>query len=567
MNYYKKVKSTWSKQSPKLWKNSVCGYTWRVIYLPISYIEYMSNEISKSILEIDDLQGISPDFEQIKILPKETAEKIETLIFSKDKNVIKILTTNNVSDGLAKLLKSLEAKWYKYEVFYTSPAGFHYAMMRYTDMENIDEQKRKSETEQKQAAGKGAIAMIQKIFETRDTMEPGDFILELIRLGFQTGASDLHFQPQEDGVVVRIRVDGVLQELLKFEHEDFKKYLQKMKFISGTKMNVDYLPQDGRFAFESTNINGDIKKVDVRINFMPWVESESTVIRFLDPTKGVSTFEKIGFTERTYTILKRNLEKNTWITIFTWPTWSWKTTTLYTILHTLNDGKRKIITLEDPIEYEVKWIQQSQINYAKWYTYEIWLKAILRHDPDIILIGETRSQETAEIAINAALTGHLVFTTLHTNSAIESIPRLSSMEVKPYMLAPALNLIVAQRLVRRVCPHCWTKRDANYSEQTEIHEILTKMKDLDPKLDFPFDGKIPQTVGCDQCNGSGYQWRIAVIETFEITDEIRKMIVDNKIGVDLYAKARENGFLTLKEDGIIKMLKWETTLDELRRVL
>ncbi len=527
----------------------------------------MPTELTKSILEVDDLQGISPNFEQLKILPQETAQKIETLIFSKDKNTLKVLTTNNFTEGLNSLLKNLENKGYKYEVFYTSLSWFNYAMSRYADMEGIAEQKRKSDQEQKQAAGKGAIAMIQKLFETRDTMEPGDFIMEIIRLAFQTGASDLHFQPQEDGLIVRIRIDGVLQEILKFTHEDFVKYLQKMKFISGTKMNINYLPQDGRFSFEATDVHGENRKVDVRINFMPGVESESTVIRFLDPTKGISTFEKIGFTERTYEILKRNLEKNTGITIFTWPTGSWKTTTLYTILNTLNDGKRKIITLEDPIEYEVKWIQQSQINYSKWYTYEIWLKAILRHDPDIILIWEMRTQETAEIAINAALTWHLVFTTLHTNSAIESIPRLTSMEVKPYMLAPSLNLIVAQRLVRRICPHCGTKRDANYSEQAEIKDILKKMKDLDPKLDFPFDGKIPQAVGCDQCNGSGYQWRIAIIETLEITEDIKKMIVDNKIGIDLYAKAREEWFLTLKEDGIIKMLKWNTTLDELRRVL
>lgn len=527
----------------------------------------MPTTLTKSILEIDDLQGISPNFEQLKILPIETAQKIETLIFWKDKNTLKILTTNNIPDGLTSLLKSLEDKWYKYEVFYTSPTGFHYALSRYADMEGIAEQKRKAETEQKQAAGKWAIAMIQKIFETRDTMEPGDFIMELIRLAFQTWASDLHFQPQEDWLIVRIRIDGVLQELLKFTHDDFKKYLQKMKFISGTKMNIDYLPQDGRFSFEATDIDGKNRKVDVRINFMPGVESESTVLRFLDPTKWISTFEKIGFTERTYEILKRNLEKNTGITIFTGPTGSWKTTTLYTILSYLNDGKRKIITLEDPIEYEVKGIQQSQINYSKWYTYEIWLKAILRHDPDIILIWETRSQETAENAINAALTGHLVFTTLHTNSAIESIPRLTSMEVKAYMLAPALNLIVAQRLVRKVCPNCVTHRDANYGEMAEIKDALKKISDLDPKFAVPFDGKIPEIVGCDQCNGSGYKWRIAIIETFEITDDIRRMIVDGKIGVDLYAKARENGFLTLREDGIIKMLQNNTTLDELRRVL
>lgn len=527
----------------------------------------MPTTLSKSILEIDDLQGISPNFEQIKILPQETSQKIETLIFAKDKNILKVLSTNNFPEALTALLKNLENKWYKYEVFYTSTEGFNYAMSRYSDMELIASQKRRQEADQKQAAGKWAIAMIQKIFETRDAMEPGDFIMELIRLAFQSWASDLHFQPQEDGLIVRIRIDGVLQEILKFTHADFQKYLQKIKFISGTKMNVSYLPQDGRFSFEATDSTWAQRKIDVRVNLMPWVESESTVLRFLDPTKSISTFEKIGFSEKTYEILKRNLEKNTWITIFTGPTGSWKTTTLYTILNYLNDGKRKIITLEDPIEYEVKWIQQSQINYAKGYTYEVGLKAILRHDPNIILIGETRSQETAEIAINAALTGHLVFTTLHTNSAIESIPRLTSMEVKPYMLAPALNLIVAQRLVRKICSHCGTKRDANYAEEAEIKDILKKISDLDIKLTVPFDGKVPEIVGCDQCNGTGYKWRFAIIETFEITDDIRKMIVEGKIGVDLYAKARENGFLTLQEDGIIKMLQGKTTLDELRRIL
>ena len=527
----------------------------------------MATELSKSILEIDDLQGISPDFEQLKILPKETAEKIETMIFSKDKNTLKVLTTNNFPEGLGKLLKNLEDKWYKYETFYTSPQWFTYAMSWYADMEGIAQQKKKSETEQKQAEGKGAIAMMKKIFEERETMEPGDFIMEFIRLAFQTGASDLHFQPQEDGIVVRIRIDGVLQELMEFTHDDFRKYIQKMKFIAGTKMNIDYLPQDGRFSFEATDVHGEERKVDVRINFMPGIETESTVLRFLDPTKRITTFEKIWFTERTYEVLKRNLDKNTWITIFTGPTGSWKTTTLYTILHHLNDGKRKIITLEDPIEYEVDGIQQSQINYSKWYTYEIGLKAILRHDPDIILVGETRTQETAEIAINAALTGHLVFTTLHTNSAIESIPRLTSMEVKPYMLAPSLNLIIAQRLVRKICPYCGTKREANYSEQAEIKEALKKLSDLDPKYAVPFDGQIPEPVWCEKCNGSGYLWRVAVVETFEITDDIRKMIVDGKIWIDLYSRAREEWFLTLKEDGIIKMLKWETSLDELRRVL
>ncbi len=545
------------------------GYTCIVARVfTFEWLVYMPTDLINNILEIDDLQGISPNFEQLKIISSETAQKIETLIFGRDKNTFKVLTTNNFPQWLASLLKNLEDKGYRYEVFYTSLQGFTYAMSRYTDMEAVAEQKRKWEKEQKQAAGKWAIAMMQKIFENREMMDPGEFIMELIRLAFQTNASDVHFQPQEDGVITRIRIDWVLQEVLKFSHLDFKKYLQKMKFISGTKMNIDYLPQDGRFSFDATDINGEQRKVDVRVNFMPGMESESTMIRFLDPTKSITTFEKIGFTDRTYEILKRNLQKNTGITIFTWPTGSWKTTTLYTILNYLNDGRRKIITLEDPIEYEVKGIQQSQINYSKWYTYEIGFKALLRHDPDIILIWEMRSEETAQIAINASLTGHLVFTTLHTNSAIESVPRLTNMGVEPYMLAPALNMVVAQRLVRKICPNCWTKREANYAEDAEIKDTMKKITDIDPRvLSIPYDGRVPDAIGCDQCNGTWYKGRFAIIEMLEITDDLRRMIVDGKIGVDLYAKARENGFFTLKEDGIMKMLQGNTTLDELRRVL
>lgn len=524
-------------------------------------------ELTKSILEISDIQGIKPNFNEIKILKRDTCEQTQTIIFDKEWNNLKILTTNNFPEELKKIIDMLENKWLATDISYTSTEWFQEAIKRYDDYDKLIEWQQKEETKQKQASGEWAIGILKKIFEKRSSMEPWDFIMEIIRLSFQTWASDLHFQPQEDGLLVRIRIDWVMQEVLKFTHQDFKKYLQKMKFIAWTKMNIDYIPQDGRFSFEATNRDGENKKVDARINFMPGIESESTVIRFLDPTKWISNFEKIWFIDKTYDILKTSLEKNTGITIFTWPTGSWKTTTLYTILNYLNNGKEKIITLEDPVEYELPGIQQSQINYNKDYTYAKWLKAILRHDPDIILVWETRDGETADISINAALTWHKVFTTLHTNSAIESIPRLINMWVKPFMLAPSLNLIVAQRLVRWLCPNCSTKRDANYAEKSEVQDSIKKITDANPKIKLEFNNKIPQTVWCEKCNGSGYQWRIAIIETFEITDDIKNLIVEGRIWIDLYAKARENGYLTLREDGIMKMLKWKTTLDEIRRVL
>jgi type II secretory ATPase GspE/PulE/Tfp pilus assembly ATPase PilB-like protein len=303
------------------------------------------------------------------------------------------------------------------------------------------------------------------------------------------------------------------------------------------------------------------------VSFMPGITEESTVIRFLDSTQGIKTFEELGFAGKSFDLLKKHLEKNTGIIILSWPTGSWKTTTLYSILHYLNNGKEKIITLEDPIEYEIPGIQQSQINYTKGYTYELGLKSILRHDPDIILVWETRTLETADISITAALTWHLVFTTLHTNSAIEAIDRLVNMWVKPYMLAPSLNLVVGQRLVRKVCPHCSVKKDPDYAESAEIAESVRKINDIDPTVKLDLHRQIPKVVWCDKCNGTWYIGRLVLLEVFEVAEDIKKMIVEGRTAIDMYGKARESGYLTMKEDGIIKMLDGLTTLDEIRRVL
>ena len=522
---------------------------------------------TKAILDIEDIKAIKPNFDYIKIFDRQTCTDAECVVFDKEWNILYIITTNNKTDELNKVLDDLKSKWLATEMFYTSKEWFDEAMKWYDEYQ-AQEEKIKNEIEQERVASwNSAIWTIRQVFERRWTMDTWDFITEIIRLAFQTWASDLHFQSQEDWILVRVRIDWVLKEILKFTHDDFKKYLQKIKFISGVKMNIDYIPQDGRFSFQAVDVNWETKKVDARISFLPGVVEESTVIRFLDPTKGISTFEWIWFSGRNYEILKRWIEKNTWITIFTWPTWSWKTTTLYTILNYLNDGKKKIITLEDPIEYELEGIQQSQINYNKWYDYELWLKAILRHDPDIILVWETRDKETAEIAINAALTWHSVFTTLHTNSAIESISRLTNMWLKPYMIAPSLNLVIAQRLVRQLCPHCATKRQWNFAEQSEIQEALQKIRDTNPSLNINFDWNVPVAVWCTECNDTGYKWRFAIIEAFEITEDIRDMISEWRKNIELYAKAREQWFLTLREDGILKMLEWKTTLDELRRIL
>lgn len=525
------------------------------------------SDLTKSILELEEIKKIQPDFSQIKIIDKDTCEKIQVIIFDKDKSTLKLLTTNNFPKQLQKLLLMLEEKWYKNEIYYTSIDWFNYAIGWYDQLLLQEQRFQEQERAEKQAVWKWAIAVIQQIFEKRNSIDPWEFIMQIIKLAFQTWASDLHFQSEDSGVLIRIRIDWVLQEILEFTHDDFRKYLQKIKFISWAKMNIDYIPEDGRFNFIANDKDWNEKKIDARVSFIPWIVEESTVIRFLDSTSWIKTFDELWFVGKSYDLLQKHLAKNTWIIIFSWPTWSGKTTTLYSILRYLNNWKEKIITLEDPVEYEIPWIQQSQINYNKWYTYEVWLKSVLRHDPDIILVWETRTLETAEISINAALTWHLVFTTLHTNTAIDSIYRLLNMWVKAYTLAPSLNLIVSQRLVRKVCPHCSTKREADYSESAEISESVKKINDINPVFKLDFHKQIPQIVGCDQCNGTWYIGRMVITELFEVTDEIKQMIVAGWSSIEIYGKARENWYLTMKEDWIMKVLDWLTTLDEIRRVL
>ena len=527
----------------------------------------MASQLINTILEVEDVQALQVDFSQLKKISRTDAEQTQIIIYYKDEeSYIYILTTNNHPVDLKKVTNQLDNKWLKFKVFYTSVEWFNEWLKRYDKLEAEEQRSEEEKEKREKAEWDSAITLMKQFYTKKDSLDPGEFILEMVRLWFQSGASDMHFQPEWKNITLRLRLDWILQDVVNFDAKDFWKYLQKLKFISWVKMNVDYIPQDGRFSFEATNHEWEKKKVDARVNFMPWMVAESTVIRFLDSQKWIATFEEIGFTDKNYDILKKYISKTTWIIIITWPTGSWKTTTLYSILNYLNTWKNKIITLEDPIEYEMPWIQQSQINFSKNYDYETGLKATLRHDPDIILVWETRSKETADIAVNAALTWHLVFTTLHTNSAIASIPRLLSMWVESYLLAPAIQLVLWQRLVLKICPNCSFKRPASYAEQTEIEQAIKRLNDAGISNIPAFDGSVVEAHGCAQCNETWYQWRIAILEVLEITEDMRNLIIDWENESSILTKARENWFITLNEDGIIKVLRWETTLSEIHRV-
>lgn len=525
----------------------------------------MVAQLTKKILEQEDVKAIQPNFTFVKYLPKEISEKAQTVVFDGDKNHLQLITTNVNSLAVKSIIEQLTAKWYKPELYYTDPESFKIAIGWYDAISEKEIKEAEEKAFQQNALGQSAEDMLQKLYAEKLNYDDGKFLHEIIRLTFQSGASDLHFQPESGKVIMRMRKDGIMKNVLEFTEAEFKKYLLKMKFMSGAKMNIDYLPQDGRFDFQ-VDINGNKKQIDVRVSFMPGLRGEGIVMRFLDADEGIMTFTDIGFAPQTINLIKDHLTKNYGMILVTGPTGSGKSSTLYSMLQYMNDSTKKIITLEEPVEFEIPGIEQSQINPLKWYTYEEGLKAILRHDPDIILVWEIRTKETAEIALNAALTGHLVLSTLHTNSAPEAISRLINLGIKPYQLAPALNLIIGQRLVRKLHT-CATKREATLPEQQEIKEAVKSINEIDPTRKAAFDGNVWTAVGCDEDSHDGYQWRIAVAEAVNVTNDIKDMILNNKNTLEIYAELRNQGFLTMKEDAYMKMLEGKTTLEEIRRVL
>lgn len=525
----------------------------------------MKNILTKTILEQVDVEALLPDFSVLKVIPKPQAVSAKALIFDKDWAILAILTTNEKPDILQKILDTFTAKKIKFKLYYTDGQSFDKALLWYDQLEMQEALVQKQILANATATGKSAEKYLQDLYSQRWAMDDGQFINEIIRLTFQSWASDLHFQPQVEGIVMRMRKDWVMKSLLQFTHAEFKKYLLKIKFMAGTKMNVDYMPQDGRFDFLVWQADKQ-KKIDVRVSVMPGLRGEWVVMRFLDAKDGFKTFTDLWFSEDQVAIIQKQLRENYGMILITWPTGSGKSTTLYSMLSYLNLPGKKIITLEDPVEYELPGVEQSQINASKGYTFEEGLKSILRHDPDIIMVWEIRTAETAEIALNAALTGHLVLATLHTNTAIEAITRLLNLGIKPYMLAPALNLVVWQRLVRQLHT-CMTWRDASVAESQEIKWVIATMHDVVPRMKLDFTDKVPHAVWCDECQTDWYKGRVAAIELLEMNSDLRQMVVDGKTTMELYGAVRQWWYLTMKEDAYMKMLDGKTTIEEIRRVL
>lgn len=427
-----------------------------------------------------------------------------------------------------------------------------------SDLERVDEED-KSESKKELAGRPDEMSVLQEA--------PVAKMVEVILKNAIDGkASDIHIEPMEGFVRVRYRVDGVLYNSITLPSKVGPAIVSRIKILSNLKIDEKRKPQDGRFRITDLG-----KMIDFRVSTFPVANGEKVVMRILDKTAGLIDLEQLGFFGRDLEMLKKVIEEPFGIVLVTGPTGSGKSTTLYSVLNILNREGVNIVTLEDPVEYVLEGISQSQVRPEIGYTFASGLRSILRQDPDIVMVGEIRDNETAELAIHAALTGHLVFSTLHTNTAVGAVPRLVDMGIQPFLISSSLKLVIAQRLVRRICPDCKTKREDVTPEMTKMimDEVKrlpeSKLKEIgmdrnNPKIEL-FYGK-----GCSQCHNKGMKGRIGIYEVLVVTDVIARMFTTGMRESEIEKQARNDGYATMKEDGIIKVLQGVTTLEEVQRV-
>ncbi len=381
----------------------------------------------------------------------------------------------------------------------------------------------------------------------------------ILEFAVKSRASDIHIEPQETKTIVRYRIDGILQEKLSLPRTIHDSLLSRIKILSEMKIDEHRIPQDGRFEYKI-----GIKEIDLRVSTLPTVNGEKVEMRLLEKTGGLPSLTELGLRGTELKALEETITRPYGIILVTGPTGSGKTTTLYSILSRLNKPSLNIVTIEDPVEYHIGGINQVQINPQAGLTFATGLRAFLRQDPNIILVGEIRDKETTQLAIQAALTGHLVFSTLHTNNAATAIPRMIDLGGEPFLIATVLITSIAQRIVRKVCSFC----KQTYDSPPEIEQdIKLMLGDLLPKVYR--DGqkiKLTKGAGCDECGRTGYLGRIAIFEVLKITPAINRMILQESTAKEIETQARKEGMINMKQDGYLKALDGITTIEEILRV-
>lgn len=513
-----------------------------------------------------NLKGFPIASDYLRLIPKEKSKELKAICFFKDDNSIKLAAVDPEVAGLKDVISQLREKFFniRIDLFLITEHSFQCAYKLYEHVHIPKQIKRGVEISQddidkyrreiksfRQISGKLKGANVTQIFTI------------ILAGAISSRSSDVHIETEDKEIVVRYRIDGVLQKVATIRKEDWTKIISRVKLLAGLKLNITTVPQDGHITIYLT---GD--KIDVRVSTLPTAYGESIVMRLLMSSAAGISYEELGIRGRACEQIKQEIEKPNGMIITTGPTGSGKTTTLYSFLKVLNTPGNKIITLEDPIEYHIEGVNQSQVDRSKDYDFARGLRSILRQDPNIIMVGEIRDKETADVAIQAALTGHLVLSTVHTNDAAGAVPRFLAMGVKPFLLAPALNAVMAQRLVRRICEHCKEKADLDQATQERIKNILAAIPaNSGYKVDLGKELVFYQGRGCEQCHDLGYHGRIGIYEIFVMTKEIEKVIISSEISeYQMKELAVKNGMISMVQDGLLKALDGITSVDEVFRV-
>lgn len=502
---------------------------------------------------------INPDI--LHLVSPEDSKRASVMVFYKTGKKLRVAVSDPDKPETKEVLKSLADKGYGLQINLSSAAsiseaGRLYASDQYklkTEIKNVvkEEEVRYEKELENLAQLKDKIALL-----------PSEEALNTLNVSaIKAGASDIHYQPEENFCSVRFRIDGVLHTVFEIGKDIYVNLANQLKYKAGMKLNIMNVPQDGRFRFIINE-----RKIDVRVSSLPTEYGESFVCRILDSGKHFATFDELGFAGRPLEILNGASDLAQGMVLVTGPTGSGKTTSLYVLLTRMNTPETKIITLEDPIEYHLQGITQSQINEKRGYNFAAGLRSILRQDPDIVMIGEIRDLETAEVSAQAALTGHVLLSTLHTNSAVETIPRLINIGLPAFMVAPALSVIVAQRLVRRVCAQCAQERPATAEETAHFAKALEEIQKVDPSRAVAAPANVKISKGCEACSFTGFRGQMIVAEVLAVNDEIKDAVLKNAPTSEILAIARKRGMLTLAEDALLKAIAGHTTLDEVYRV-
>ena len=521
--------------------------------------DQIAKQAKKSGLPYFNLTTFPIDNAAVILVTEQQARGAEIIPFYRDGQHVKVGMLDPNNQKLHDIVESLKKENFEIDLYIISKASFEVGLKRFRSIRPPRKEQEQVTIEEAPGLKVDKLKELENMHERITTVSPTELISSLLTSAVKARASDIHLQPEKDYLAVRLRIDGVLQEAARLHSSVYHNLISRIKILAKLKLNVVKAPQDGSFVIESAN-----RSFEIRVSLLPSTYGESSVLRILGEQVALD-IEDIGVRALASERILAEIKKPNGLILTTGPTGSGKTTTLYSFLKSVNKPGVKIITLENPVEYRLEGVEQIQIDEKAGLTFASALKSTLRQDPDVLMVGEIRDLDTAEAAAQAALTGHLVFSTLHTNDAAGAIPRFLNLGVQPVALAPALTTVIAQRLVRKICQECKEEQKLDPVLAKRVKSVLEAIP-KNSKEKVPSELKFFHSRGCSACNHLGYKGRIGAFEVFVNDDAMQQLIFKGSSTVEIKEQAIKSGMVTMIQDGLLKVLEGITDVAEVFRV-